>query len=120
MMKRLGILNVWDCESSKTFWKLPVNVLTTSRLQPRRLWGIQRSALKRKIALYKQHAIQPYLDHGYFVRAYKRGVVDQAIEAGAALGFSVMEFMNTFGDVPESQLKRMAQASNRLRYELDL
>lgn len=61
--------------------------------------------LKRKIALYKQHEIQPYLDHGYFVRAYKRGVVDQAIEAGAALGFSVMEFMNTFGDVPESQLK---------------
>ena len=32
------------------------------------------------------------------------GVVDEAIEAGAALGFSVMEFMNTFGDVPERQL----------------
>lgn len=62
--------------------------------------------LKRKIALYKQHSIQPYLDHGYFVRAYKSGVVDQAIEAGAALGFAVMEFMNTFGDIPESQLKK--------------
>lgn len=62
--------------------------------------------LKRKIALYKKHSIQPYLDHGYFVRAYRMGVVDEAIEAGAALGFSVMEFMNTFGDIPENQLRQ--------------
>ena len=65
--------------------------------------------LKRKIILYKQNAIQPYLDHGYFMRAYRKGVVDEAIEAGAALGFSVMEFMNTFGDVPENQLKSWRQ-----------
>ena len=65
--------------------------------------------LKRKIELYKKYSVQPYLDHGYFIQAYKKEVVDQAIEAGAALGFSVMEFMNTFGDVPESQLKAWRQ-----------
>ena len=43
------------------------------------------------------------------MRAYRKGVVDEAIEAGAALGFSVMEFMNTFGDVPENQLKLWRQ-----------
>jgi len=56
--------------------------------------------------LYQKHSIQPYLDHGYFLRAFRLGVVDEAIEAGAALGFSVMEFMNTFGDVPERQLRK--------------
>ena len=65
--------------------------------------------VNRKIELYKKHSIQPYLDHGYFLRAYRNGVVDEAIEAGAELGFSVMEFMNTFGDVPEHQLRAWRQ-----------
>ena len=68
--------------------------------------GHPENWLKRKIALYQEHSIQPYLDHGYFLRAFRLGVVDEAIEAGAALGFSVMEFMNTFGDVPERQLRK--------------
>ena len=75
-----------------------VKIATTQVLNHPAEW------VKRKIELYKKHSVQPYLDHGFFVRAYKNGVVDEAIEAGAALGFPVMEFMNTFGDVPEEQI----------------
>lgn len=65
--------------------------------------------LQRKIELYKKHNVLPYLDHGFFLRAYRNGVVDEAIEAGAELGFTVIEFMNTFGDVPSKQLKSWRQ-----------
>ena len=53
--------------------------------------------------------MRPYLDHGFFLRAYKNGVVDEAIEAGAELGFPVIELMNTFGDVADEQLKAWRQ-----------
>lgn len=80
-----------------------VKIATTQVLNHPAEW------LKRKIELYKKHAIQPYLDHGFFVRAYRSGVVDEAIEAGAELGFPFMEFMNTFGDVSDQQIKAWRQ-----------
>ena len=67
--------------------------------------GHPEAWLKRKLVLYKRYSIQPYLDHGFFLRAYRKGLVDEAIEAAANLGFLVMEFMNTFGDIPENQIK---------------
>ena len=65
--------------------------------------------LKRKLSLYRKFLVQPYLDHGYFKRAFKKGIVDEAIEAGANLGFAAMEFMDTFGDAPDWQLKNWRQ-----------
>ena len=92
-----------------------VKIATTQVLNHPAEW------VNRKIELYKKHSIQPYLDHGYFVRAYRNGVVDEAIEAAAALGFPVMEFMNTFGDVSEKQLRdwrqRAIDCGMRLIYE---
>ncbi len=76
-----------------------VKIATTQVLNHPAEW------VKRKIELYKKHGVRPYLDHGFFLRAYKNGVVDEAIEAGAELGFPVIELMNTFGDVADEQLK---------------
>lgn len=80
-----------------------VKIATTQVLNHPAEW------VKRKIELYKKHGVRPYLDHGFFLRAYKNGVVDEAIEAGAELGFPVIELMNTFGDVADEQLKAWRQ-----------
>ena len=61
--------------------------------------------LKRKIATYQRFDVEPYLDHSYFMHAYKHGVVDEAIVAGHELGFRVIEFMNTGDDVTPEQWK---------------
>jgi phosphosulfolactate synthase len=80
-----------------------VKIATTQVLNHPAEW------VKRKIELYKKHGVRPYLDHGFFLRAYKNGVVDEAIEAGAELGFPVIELMNTFGDVADEQLRAWRQ-----------
>ena len=72
--------------------------------------------LKRKIDLYQRFAVEPYLDHSFFMRAYQRGVVESAIEAGRGLGFRVIEFMNTTDEVSASQWK----AWRRLAHELGM
>ena len=80
-----------------------VKIVTTQVLNHPKEW------LKRKIKLYHSFGIEPYLDHGYFKLAFKHGVVEDAIIAGADLGFRVIEFMNTFGDVSEKQWKNWRQ-----------
>ena len=74
--------------------------------------------LKRKIATYQQHGVEPYLDHTFFLYAYQKGVVDQAIVASAALGFRVIEFMNTGNDVSPKQWDawRRLAVDNGLRF----
>lgn len=72
--------------------------------------------LKRKLEVYRKHQVEPYLDHTYFKRAFSHGVVDDAIIAGASLGFRVIEFMNTFGDVSPEQWKTWRQ----LALDLDM
>lgn len=61
--------------------------------------------LKRKIETYQRFGIEPYLDHSFFISAYKQGIVDKAISAGRGLGFRVIEFMNTGNDVSPQQWK---------------
>ncbi len=61
--------------------------------------------LKRKIEAYQRFAVEPYLDHSFFMQAYRRGVVESAIEAGRELGFRVIEFMNTTDEVSPAQWK---------------
>ena len=65
--------------------------------------------LRKKIHLYQRFNIEPYLDHTYFMLAFKHGVVEKAIVAGAELGFKVIEFMSTYGDVPEKQWRSWRQ-----------
>lgn len=65
--------------------------------------------LKRKIATYQRFAVEPYLDHSFFMQAYQRGVVEGAIEAGRELGFRVIEFMNTTEEVSAAQWKAWRQ-----------
>ncbi len=76
-----------------------VKIVTTQVLYHPADW------LKRKIETYQRFAIEPYLDHTFFMRAYQHKVVDQAIDAGRALGFRVIEFMNTGDDVTPQQWK---------------
>lgn len=61
--------------------------------------------LKRKIETYQRFAVEPYLDHSFFMQAYLHGVVERSIEAGRALGFRVIEFMNTTDEVSAAQWK---------------
>ena len=98
--ERMGLLELED------FLEVAGERIDYVKIATTQVLGHPETWLKRKMALYQKHSIQPYLDHGYFLRAFRLGVVEQAIEAGAALGFSVMEFMNTFGDVPERQLRK--------------
>ena len=98
--ERMGLLELED------FLEVAGERIDYVKIATTQVLGHPETWLKRKMALYQKHSIQPYLDHGYFLRAFRLGVVDEAIEAGAALGFSVMEFMNTFGDVPERQLRK--------------
>ena len=65
--------------------------------------------LKRKIAAYQRFAVEPYLDHSFFMQAYQRGVVESAIEAGRELGFRVIEFMNTTDEVSPAQWRAWRQ-----------
>ena len=59
--------------------------------------------IKKKIKLYKDYNIIPYLDHTYFKFAYKKNCVEGALDNGKSLGFELIEFMNTGGDVSEKQ-----------------
>ena len=102
-LERMGLTELEDFLSVAAERIDYVKITTTQVLNHPSNW------VNRKIELYKKHSIQPYLDHGYFVRAYRNGVVDEAIEVGAELGFSVMEFMNTFGDIPEHQIRAWRQ-----------
>ncbi len=61
--------------------------------------------LKRKVAAYQRHAVEPYLDHGFFMTAYQNGVVEEAIAAARDLGFRVIEFMNTTAEISPAQWK---------------
>ena len=65
--------------------------------------------MKRKIETYQRYDIEPYLDHTYFMRAFQHNVVDEAIVAGRALGFRVIEFMNTWDDVSPQQWQTWRQ-----------
>ena len=77
-----------------------VKIVTTQVLYHPSDW------LKRKIKLYQQFNVEPYLDHTYFMHAYQHHVVDEAIVAGRELGFRVIEFMNTGTDVTPQQWKK--------------
>ena len=101
--ERMGLMELED------FLEVAGDKIDYVKITTTQVIGHPEDWLTRKLALYKSFSIHPYVDHGFFIRAFKKGVVDEAIEAVANLGFSVMEFMNTFGDVPESQVRAWQQ-----------
>lgn len=76
-----------------------VKIVTTQVIYSPRDW------LRRKVAAYQRHGVEPYLDHGFFMTAYHKGVVEEAIVAARDLGFRVIEFMNTTDEVSPAQWK---------------
>ena len=87
-----------------------VKIVTTQVIYSPAEW------LRRKVATYQRFDVQPYLDHGFFMQAYRQGAVEAAMEAAADLGFRVIEFMNTGGEVDEAQWR----VWRKLARELDM
>jgi phosphosulfolactate synthase (CoM biosynthesis protein A) len=56
--------------------------------------GKQRDGFIKKMALYRDADIRPYLDHQYFRNARMVGNLEQSIEDAAKLGMAAMEFWN--------------------------
>ena len=85
--ERMGLQELED------FLDVADNRIDHVKITTLQVLGHPKEWLERKIKLYKKHSIQPYLDHGYFLKAFKKGKVNEAIDAAADLGFSAMEFM---------------------------
>ena len=47
--------------------------------------------IKKKIKIYKDNDVIPFLDHTYFKFAYKNNCVEHAIQNGKDLGFESMQ-----------------------------
>ena len=95
--ERMGLVELADFLEVAAARLDYVKIVTTQVLFSPADW------LKRKIKTYQRFGIEPYLDHTYFMRAYRQGVVEKAIVAGSELGFRTIEFMNTGTDVGTEQ-----------------
>lgn len=98
-IERMGLVELEDFLEVAADRLDYVKIVTTQILFSPHDW------LQRKVAAYQRFAVEPYLDHSFFMQAYMHGVVENAIEAGRALGFRVIEFMNTTDDVSAAQWK---------------
>ncbi len=98
-LERMGLVELEDFLEVAADRLDFVKIVTTQVIFSPHEW------LRRKIACYQRHAVEPYLDHSFFMRAYQQGVVESAIEAGCALGFRFIEFMNTTDEVSAAQWK---------------
>ena len=96
-LERMGLVELADFLEVSAPRLDYVKIVTNQILYSPAAW------LQRKIETYQRFEVQPYLDHTYFMHAYRHGVVDKAICAGRALGFRVIEFMNTWDDVTPQQ-----------------
>ena len=98
-IERMGLVELEDLLEVAADRLDYVKIVTTQILFSPHDW------LKRKVAAYQRFHVEPYLDHSFFMQAYLHGVVESAIEAGRALGFRVIEFMNTTDEVSAAQWK---------------
>lgn len=98
-IERMGLVELEDFLEVAAARLDFVKIVTTQIIFSPREW------LKRKIATYQRFAVEPYLDHSFFMQAYQHGVVESAIESGRELGFRVIEFMNTTDEVSAAQWK---------------
>lgn len=109
-IERMGLVELEDFLQAAGERLDFVKIVTTQVMYSPGEW------LKRKIATYQRYEVEPYLDHSFFMQAYKRGVVEEAIAAGSELGFRAIEFMNTTDDVSPAQWKSW----RKLALELDM
>ena len=72
--ERMGLIELED------FLEVAGEKIDYVKITTPQILGHPEAWLKRKIALYKRYSIQPYLDHGFFLRAYRKSVVDEAIK----------------------------------------
>lgn len=96
-VERMGLVELEDFLAVAAERLDYVKIVTTQVIHSPADW------LRRKIACYQRHGVEPYLDHTFFMLAYQRGVVEKAMEAGRELGFRVIEFMNTAEDISPAQ-----------------
>lgn len=96
-VERMGLLELADFLEVAAARLDYVKIVTTQVL------GSPADWLGRKLATYQRFAVEPYLDHTFFMRAYAHGVVERALAAGRELGFRVVEFMNTGDDISREQ-----------------
>ncbi len=107
-IERMGLVELEDFLEVAAERLDYVKIVTTQIMFSPHEW------LKRKIATYQRFMVEPYLDHSFFMQAYLHGVVESAIEAGRELGFRVIEFMNTTGEVSAAQWKAWRKLSQDL------
>ena len=79
--ERMGLIELEDFLSVASDNIDFVKITTTQVLGHPEKW------LKSKLALYKKFSVKTYLDHGFFKRALKKGIVDEAIELVQILVF---------------------------------
>ena len=89
-----------------------------SKSSRRRSFIVPADWLQRKIATYKRFAIEPYLDHTFFMLAHRQGAVEKAIRAARELGFRVIEFMNTTDEISAKQWKAWRKLATELRMKI--
>jgi len=107
-IERMGLVELED------FLEVAAERLDYVKIVTSQILGSPQDWLKRKIATYQRFAVEPYLDHSFFMQAYQHGVVESAIEAGRALGFRVIEFMNTTDEVSPAQWKAWRKLAREL------
>jgi phosphosulfolactate synthase len=98
-IERMGLLELED------FLEVAAERLDFAKIVTTQVIYSPQAWLKRKIAAYQRFAVEPYLDHTFFMLAYQHGAVESAIEAGRELGFRVIEFMNTTDEISAAQWK---------------
>ena len=69
------------------------------KLLPSQIINAPRVWMERKIATYHRYRVTTYMDHTYFLTAYRHGTVEPAIALAGELGVQAIEFMNTGADV---------------------
>ncbi|WP_250966186.1 phosphosulfolactate synthase [Agrobacterium vitis] len=111
-VERMGLIELEDFLSVAGERLDYVKVATRQVIEHPEAW------VRRKVELYQRFGVEPYLDHSYFHYAYQQGSVEKAIEAGRTRGFKAIEFMNTFGDVPEATWKswRRVAVENEMKF----
>ena len=96
-LERMGLLELDD------FLQVAADRIDYAKLTTPQVLYSPPEWLSKKLKLYRDFDVEPYLDHTYFKFAYKKNCVEEAIRHARNLGFSLMEFMNTGNDVSEKQ-----------------
>jgi phosphosulfolactate synthase (CoM biosynthesis protein A) len=82
-MERMGLVELAD------FLEVTGDRLDFVKITTKQVMEYPADWLRRKIETYQKNGVEPYLDHGYFRRAYKQGAVERAIEGVGRWDFAL-------------------------------